>query len=446
MKRLIRHGLMFGNLIEVSSPVMVARYNRALKHLTGRETTLTEFYIDMTGYSPEIGDEFGDDQYLNQNGCNRQFILLTADQKTAPVLNAKFSTTQRILRRFMEANSAQIFALTAQDAVGGELLNSVYDLPDAAALFDIRNITVEADTTQSHVANAEELAEMITEFKTSKDGWWDDVLIAKMIGLAKKTGDVTRHPVRLKSRRYVQENMWTSHFGGLFVFQNLDHPAIIAVGEKPTGRLPIKHVFDLNDRNSIAKFLQLNDLVEPIVKVRGIDATGIIQQKMDFIVIDHATRNGDDLRGATRRDIRALARRHARDLPKEFDGLSAMLRWAEGGGKWPRITSDHPAYFYTVRAKNHENRDLVNMLLAELTRMDILQLFICHKERFYEEYATWSDAKKDFVVDFLVSEYQADKAGARDALFGEQNAPERHERVSERKIARVGPWGRIGDR
>lgn len=40
MKRLIIHGLMFGNLIEVSSPALIERDNRALKHLTGKATTL----------------------------------------------------------------------------------------------------------------------------------------------------------------------------------------------------------------------------------------------------------------------------------------------------------------------------------------------------------------------------------------------------------------------
>ena len=46
------------------------------------------------GYSSkEIGDELGDDLYLNHMGVNRQFILLTTEQKTAPLLNAKFSTS-----------------------------------------------------------------------------------------------------------------------------------------------------------------------------------------------------------------------------------------------------------------------------------------------------------------------------------------------------------------
>ncbi len=30
-------------------------------------------------------------------------------------------------------------------------------------------------------------------FKTEKDAWYDDVLIAEMIGLAKVTGDLTRN-------------------------------------------------------------------------------------------------------------------------------------------------------------------------------------------------------------------------------------------------------------
>src|SRR5690606_28848449 len=102
MKRLITKGLMFGNLIAVESPALIERYNRALKALTGKTTALADFHIDISGYSPEVGDELGDHLYLNKNGMNRQFILLTTDQKTAPLLNAKFSTSRGILTRFIE--------------------------------------------------------------------------------------------------------------------------------------------------------------------------------------------------------------------------------------------------------------------------------------------------------------------------------------------------------
>lgn len=446
MKRLIERGLMFGNLIRISSPALVERYNRALKQLTGKKTRLKSFHVDISGYSPEVGDSLKDHLYLNEGGCNRQFILLTTEQKTAPLLNAQFSTSRGILRQFIDENEAQLFALTAKDAVAGELLNSVYSVEEAVQLFDIRQVTIEADTTEAHVKSAEALADKVEQFRQEDDAWWDDILIAEMIGLAKKTGDVTRAPLRLKKMKFGQDNFWTKHFGGLYMFRTVEHPAAICAGDKAAlGKLPIEYTFDFNDRNEIAIFLELNDLVEPIVKARGVDATAILQQKMDFITVSIAAEKGEDLSGVTQRDIRALTRRYASEMPKEFHGLAALLRWAQSGGKWPRITSDHPAYFYTLRSKPHEDRDLVNMLLAALTPKDIRQLFICHKERFYHSYQAWPDAKKTFVAEFLAREYQVDKAGARKALFGEGEPMEEPMAVTEPKnlIDLVGPWGAV---
>ena len=101
MIHLIQRGLMFGNLIHVQSAALIERYNRALKHLANHQTKLTDFHIDISGYSPEIGDELDDPLYLNHAGVNRQFILLTTDQKNAPLLNAKFSTSREILKEFI---------------------------------------------------------------------------------------------------------------------------------------------------------------------------------------------------------------------------------------------------------------------------------------------------------------------------------------------------------
>ncbi|MBL4813674.1 MAG: hypothetical protein JKX69_15255, partial [Rhodobacteraceae bacterium] len=179
MKRLIEKGLMFGNLIAVNSPVWIERYNRALKHLTGLETDLADFHIDISGYSPEVGDALGDHLYLNKKGVNRQFILLTTSQKSAPLLNVKFSNSRGILRQFIEKNESQLFALTARDAVAGELINSVYAAETAAKIFDIRRVEIEADTTTGTVAMAQELGEMIDRFKAEPNAWWNDVLIAE---------------------------------------------------------------------------------------------------------------------------------------------------------------------------------------------------------------------------------------------------------------------------
>ncbi|KJZ18870.1 DUF6638 family protein [Loktanella sp. S4079] len=448
MHRLIEKGLMFGNLVRVDSPILVERYNRALKHLTGKETALDVFHIDISGFSPEIGDEFDDQLYLNHAGVNRQFILLTTDQASAPLLNAKFSMARGILKQFIAENRSQLFALTTRDAVAGELVNSVYLADTPARLFDIRSIRIEADTTRGTVAMAEKLGRKIDRFKTEPDAWFDDVLIAEMIGIAKKTGDVVRNPVQLKQMEFVQDNFWTDLFGSMYLFRGVEHPAaIVPKGKEKLGKLPIPFTFEFSDRSAIAKFLHLNDLVEPIIAARGVDAAAILKQKMDFIVASLAVEMGESLRGATRRDLRRLGRNYARQLPEAWQGLAALLRWASDDGPWPKITSEHPAYFYTLRAKNHADADLVNMLLAELTPLDVRQLFICHKDAFYRAYATWPDEKRAYVADFLDREYQVDKAGTRKALYGHEEPME--EPVPTRQpdiIHRVGPWGAMNRR
>ncbi|GAA6202630.1 DUF6638 family protein [Aquicoccus sp. SU-CL01552] len=446
MKRLITRGLMFGNLYRVDSPALVERYNRALTHLTGKRTALGEFHVDLSGYSPEVGDELGDHLYLNQGGVNRQFILLTTEQKHCPLLNAKFSTSRDILRDFIADNETQLFALTATDAVAGELVNSVIDISDPRRLFDLRRVVIEADTTTGTLRHAEKLTRLVDRFKSEPDAWFDDVLIAEMIGLAQKSGDLTRNPVRLENREYEQADFWTAHFGGLYLFQSVDETTLIAAGE--TGGLedlPVQRVMPLSARNRIARFLTDNGLVEPILRARGIDAAAILRQKMDFIVIDAAAGAGLDLADLDRADLRRLARTNADVLPGAYHGLAHLLNWASSGGDWPRITSEDPAYFYTLRAADTPLRDLVNMLLAELTPLDIRQLFICHKALFYRLYADWPEGKRAYVADFLAREYQVDKAGARAALYGHEPdmSGEDPPTPPDDLIRRVGPWGAV---
>lgn len=419
MMRLIKAGLMYGNLYEVSSPAMVERYNRALEFLIGKRTALSEFHIDIAGYSPEVAHELDDELYLNPLGANQMFILLSLDQKTAPLLGSQFSTSRSILRRYIEDNEDQLFALTAREAVAGELLDSVFKIDSASDLLDLNQIEVSADTTQSHVAEAETLTRQIDRFLSERDAWWDDVLIAEMIELAKRTGNIQRNPVKLDSQTFTQGNYFTTHFGGVYIFRDAETPTLIS-------REPIHGIEDvdiaqkltLNDRQAISDWLYEEGLTQLIVQRPNQDSALIIRQKLDFIVAATASDQGHDLSDLTRQNIRQLERRYANDLPEEYIGLMDVWRWASMGGRVPKIGPDHPAFFYALRGSRHPDRDLVNMLLTDLSRLDFRQLFICHKSLFYEAYRGWSESKQDFVVRFLEQEYAIDKAGARETLFG----------------------------
>lgn len=444
MNRLITNGLMFGNLILIDAPALVERYNRALKQLTGQTTTLTDFHIDLAGYSPEVADALNAPDYLCKNGLSQQFILLTTDQKDAPLLNAKFSTWRSILSRFISENEGQLFALTARDAVTGAMDCGIFDLASPARLFEIRHAMISADTIGQQVAGAQKLNGLIARFRSEEDAWFDADLIGEMAALAAKTGDITRNPVTLKAQSFVQENFWTAHFGGMYLFRAVRYPAVIVMSDRAKlSTLPIAHTFDLSDTNQIAKFLEVNDLAEPIVRARDTDGATILRQKMDFILVDTAARAGMSIGQGSRNELRALAASLGERLPPEFQGLAAMLRWAETGGAWPKITSQHPAYFYTLRAKAGPDRDLVNRLLAELSPLDLRQLFICHKELFYSLYLTWPDAKQTYAADFLSQAYKSDSERTFEALFGPQSDSSDIADKSRDIIDIVGPWGAV---
>ncbi len=444
MMKLVKHGLMYGNLVEVTAPSMVARYNRALEHLTGKRTGLDAFHIDISGYSPEIGDELGDELYLNPNGCNRQFILLTLEQKAAPLLNAKFSTSRVVLRRFIDENEEQLFALSIRDCVVGELVNSVYSIKSPLDLFHLHAIDVEADTVGGHSEAGEELAGKIEQFVGEPDAWWDDVLIAEMIELAKHTGDIIRTPVSLRFSRFEQGNFHTSHFGGLYVFRNMKETACIASSRLETGEaLPVKHLLSLEDRHGVAAFLNRNALVEPVHEGDVRKALTILKQKLDFIVIDTAATRGEDLSNMSRHDLRTLRRKYLDDLPVEYRSLETVVRRLSAGERpgWP--SPDDPACFYLLRSRNHRDKHLVNKLLAELTPLDFRQLFICHKDAFYAHYQTWSEAKKSYATQFLADEYMVDKVGTREELFGPEPGMEEDDDEATGSGRTMGPWGAI---
>jgi hypothetical protein len=119
----------------------------------------------------------------------------------------------------------------------------------------------------------------------------------------------------------------------------------------PGQALPVAQVMDFSHRNHIADWLERNQLVEPIVQARNTDAGAILRQKMDFILLDAADQLGIEVGDGRRTELRKVAYRMGTALPEEFLGLAAMLRWVEGAGPGRKISSEHPAYFYTLRAR-----------------------------------------------------------------------------------------------
>ncbi len=84
--------LIYGRLLTVEEPHLIARYNKALAAFGLAPTKLESFEIDRTGFSPQVAEELGDYSYLDPNGVNRRFIVLTPSQIELPVVHTASPT------------------------------------------------------------------------------------------------------------------------------------------------------------------------------------------------------------------------------------------------------------------------------------------------------------------------------------------------------------------
>ena len=140
MDLLRENELIFGRLLPVEQAHLIERYNKALKAFGLKPTKLDAFEIDRTGFSPQVADELNDPHYLDPNGINRRFIILTPAQADLPVVHTAFSNTSQLMFEFMSRNARAINALTIKDVIYGEIEDSVNKVGDIEDLLSINQV------------------------------------------------------------------------------------------------------------------------------------------------------------------------------------------------------------------------------------------------------------------------------------------------------------------
>ena len=365
-----------------------------------------------------------------------QFILLTLEQADLPLLGRHLHLSRAILRSFIDDNREALFALTARDAVFGELENSVYRSKTLGDLTSIKHIRVEVRTPNRLITKAQRLSARSTPSRRATTPGPTTRRCSEIIELAEAVGDVRRQPVIPDRIDYEQGNFFTTHLGGLYVFNSARKPTLIYCSPDQQGSgvyedqtLGFRHI-PLSDRAAIARFFKEGDLVEPLSGLKHLDPEELLREKLEFVAIDHASRNDApaEIWDFEPMALRRYLYRSVDELPAELHDLQGALRALEQDESGGRLEPEAPGFFYLLRSARHKDRDLVNHLLARLTPLDFRQLFICNKDLFYELYETWNDRKRGYVAEYLARHYQGRAAEVWRHLYGRTQGAE-------------GPWG-----
>src|SRR5690606_40477112 len=130
MDLLLDNDLIYARLLPIEEPHLIERYNKALAAFGLPPTKLSRIEIDRSGFSPQIAEELGDPDYLDPNGINRRFIILSPRQIELPVVHTAFSNTSQLMFEFLSRNARAIHAVTIRDVLYGEIEDSVSEVED----------------------------------------------------------------------------------------------------------------------------------------------------------------------------------------------------------------------------------------------------------------------------------------------------------------------------
>ncbi|MDF1609752.1 hypothetical protein PZ897_16310 [Hoeflea sp. YIM 152468] len=425
MKRLVDNELIFGRLLAIDQPHLIARYNKALKAFGLPQTARAAFRIDMTGFSPEIAEDLGDIQYLDPNGVNRRFVILTPEQENLPVVHTQFSNTAGLMHEFFDGNRRAVHAVTIKDALFGEIEDPIEVVTGVEDLLSIDEVRFRVMSAENMLGKAAELRALIDRLQTSKNGWRDDDLLNRMVELSRETGDIRQNALVPDKLVFSQKSYWANHFGGVFIFRDERTTTVIcdshAPGFKRSRPWEVSYI-DIADRTRIFDYLSKSGRLQ-LPRASWVEPSGFFAHRAEMAVDDLIRRVDPavDLAGTDRVWLQTWMHRNAALIAEEgvYPFLQEAMREVASTGqiKMSEIRADRRLLLCRA-VPDHPDQWLINRLLARLAPFDFLSRFVFDKQGFYTAYEDYSESYRAHVVDVLGTTYLNNKAALRSRLYG----------------------------
>jgi hypothetical protein len=417
--------LIYGRLLPVDEPHLIDRYNKALKAFGLEPTKLKSFEIDRTGFSPEIAEELGDYQYLDPNEINRRFIILTPSQIDLPVVHTAFSNTSQLVFEFMSKNQRAIDALTIKDVIYGEIEDSVSKVSDIEDLLSINQVEFRVLSAEDVLGKAAELGKLVDKLKQEPEAWRDDVMLQRMVDLAKVCGDIRENALVPDQVIFRHNAFWTSHFGGLYVFVDPDVTTVISDPSAPGFRRSRPwqvSYLSIKDADKVFKFLATTGRLD-LPRASWIESSGYLEHRAEMAVraLIQQAEPKRDIGKVDKVWLQTWIHGHADVINRDgnFPFLNGAKREIAQLGQL-RLEDVAPLYrFLVVRAKtDHPDAWLTNRLISEFVPSDFVSRYVFNKQGFYKDYEELNETWRSNVVDTLKSTYLKDKAAFRAQLYG----------------------------
>lgn len=228
MNELIQAGLFGRGLIRIEDPTMVARYNACMVDMGLTSTTLASFQIDRMGWSPEIAEEAGDSYYLSHGDANPLCIILTPEQRTAPIYFPMHSFDWSLMDRWFERNWDAVVDLTKATAIWLDIDQAVelYEHPNDLLMADA--VTVVASTPCGLMDRAVYQRSLVEQWFEKDSVHLDGELVVRLAESASEHGDLRRQSLHLPTFEFGGiVDFYSRAFGGSFVLRSKGDTSLV---------------------------------------------------------------------------------------------------------------------------------------------------------------------------------------------------------------------------
>lgn len=434
MKHLIESGLRFGDLLHVQDAHLIARYNQALTAFGLPVTQLNDFYIDISGYSAEIGVELNNPHYLDPRGVNQRFIILSPQQRDLPLISSMFSASKGLFHEFFTHNRRMIDAITLRDCLYGEIENLIYDVKVPADLLTISKIEFLLHTPGNMLDDVMTLNREINHFTSSCYSWRNTDLMRSIVRGAKRCGDIRNNGL-MPSRLTIDwpAVVHTGHFGGAFIFRNASERIVFVGDEAKLQPLPDHASFiDQKDVDGVLALLRADNYIEPF-NLEWLRESGILDHRLKLLLAEILCACVDDFDPqplVTTDYINPLIIRYIDLLQPhaDFRAISEMRSLFTRQGDPERYLESlkpQQQLLFLRALPEVAEADKINLIMSRHLSFDFLSHYILDKQAFYDQYAQMDKRMQSFAVAYLTHHYAPPttdrwrrKASVRETLFG----------------------------
>ena len=427
---LIEYGLRFGGLLKIGEQHVVDRYNRALVAFGLEPVAEAPLHIDLCGFSLEVAAKLGDMHYLDPAQVNARFIIVSASQARAPLVHASFSCTKKLLQAFFRHNAKAIEVITLKDAIYGEIENSLTHAQTLEDIVSFPHVDFEFHTVDGLIEDAGRLQDLITKFREDRECWTDVGVMAEIVGLARKCGDIRKNPVEINSWRFRHPKTFsTTLFGGATIIDGTVVGRRDELLKVSNGRSTI---IDIGDCGQVLGYLELNGLLEE-PDTEWLVESGFLDHRLEMLAADLLADTGTSLapfvenrypEAVIHNNLKVLT---ADGLFRELDRLRNLI-----------INSGQAAALDYMKGMSAKGRAMVrravpnraatndvNRILSSYFPADYLCEFILDKPAFYERFRTLDPVRRDFAVNIIKARYMPHglrsdgyKQAVKDTFFG----------------------------